>query len=90
RAHSRERLLVELVRAAESFTRMLVETGPQPVLAMFRRVSSFARGKRVCVVNEGGVFQGVTDDLDPRGFLWLRTDDGNRVLLRSGGVRPLE
>lgn len=90
RFHSRERLLIELVRTAESFTRMLVEGGPRPVLDMFRRASSFARGRRVRVNLEGTTLEGVTDDLDPAGFLWLRTADGGRVLIRSGGVRPLE
>ena len=90
RCHSRERLLIELVRAAESFTRMLVEGGPRPVLEMFRRASSFARGRRVRVEAQGAALVGVTDDLDSTGFLWLRTDDGDRVLIRSGGVRPLE
>jgi len=60
------------------------------VLEMFRRASSFARGRRVRVEAQGAALVGVTDDLDSTGFLWLRTDDGDRVLIRSGGVRPLE
>lgn len=90
RCHSRERLLIELVRTAESFIRMLVEGGSRPVLEMFRRASSFARGRRVRVEAHGAALEGVTDDLDPTGFLWVRTDDGTRILIRSGGVRPLE
>jgi len=90
RRHCRERLLIELVRAAESFTRMLVEGGREPVLRMFDRASSFARGRRVRVEVGEGLLEGVTDGLDPSGFLWLRRPDGARQLLRAGGVRPLE
>lgn len=90
RQHSRERLLIELVRSAESFTRMLVEGGRQPVLRMFERASSFARGRRVRVETDQGALEGVTDGLDPSGFLWLRQPSGDRQLLRAGGVRPLE
>ncbi|MCS7315641.1 MAG: biotin--[acetyl-CoA-carboxylase] ligase [Bryobacterales bacterium] len=90
RACSREHLLVELARTVQAFTRMLVEGGPQPVLEMFRRASSFAEGRRVRVETPKGPVEGVTDGLDPSGFLWLRTDLGERLLVRSGGVRPLE
>ncbi len=86
----RERLLVELARTVQAFTRMLVEGGPQPVIEMFRRVSSFAEGRRVRVEAPAGPLEGVTDGLDASGFLWLRTGRGERLLLRSGGVRPLE
>lgn len=88
--HSRERLLIELVRSTESFTRMLVEGGREPVIRMFERASSFARGRRVCVETAHGALEGVTDGLDPSGFLWLRQPGGARQLLRTGGVRPLE
>lgn len=90
RVCSRERLLVELARTVRAFTRMLVEAGPQPVLEMFRRASSFVEGRRVRVEAPVGPLEGVTDGLDPSGFLWLRTERGDRLLLRWGGVRPLE
>lgn len=90
RTCSRERLLVELARTVQAFTRMLVEGGPQPVLEMFRRASSFAQGRRVRVEAPAGPVEGVTDGLDPAGFLWVRTERGDRLLVRSGGVRALE
>ncbi len=86
RRHSRERLLAALVRSVESFMKMLVEGGKEPVLAMFARASSYVRGRRVAV---GGV-EGVTDGLDSSGFLLLRREDGRRELVMTGGVRPLE
>jgi len=39
-------------------------------------------------VEENGGFEGVTDGLDVRGFLRVRTADGMRTVL-SGSVRPL-
>lgn len=90
RRHAREPLLVELVRAAESFTRMLVEGGREPVRRMFERASSYARGRRVRVASVEGEIVGVTDGLDASGFLWLREADGSRRLILAGGVRPAE
>jgi BirA family biotin operon repressor/biotin-[acetyl-CoA-carboxylase] ligase len=49
--------------------------------------SSYAHGKMVHVSEDGG-YTGVTDGLDPRGFLRVRTDKGLRIVI-SGGVRPL-
>jgi BirA family transcriptional regulator, biotin operon repressor / biotin---[acetyl-CoA-carboxylase] ligase len=51
----------------------------------FEENSSWARNKRVCV-EEGGGFRGVTAGLDMRGFLRVRTLEGERTVL-SGGVR---
>jgi BirA family biotin operon repressor/biotin-[acetyl-CoA-carboxylase] ligase len=39
-------------------------------------------------VDEDGGYTGVTDGLDPRGFLRVRTDKGLRIVI-SGGVRPV-
>lgn len=47
--------------------------------------STWIRGKSV-VVTEADTFSGVTDGLDSRGFLRVRTLDGIRTVL-SGGVR---
>ncbi len=43
------------------------------------------RGRQVLVEENGG-FEGVTEGLDPRGFLQVRTADGLRIVL-SGTVR---
>lgn len=90
RAHSREELLVALLQSIDSFTRMLVEGGCQPIFDLFTRRSSWAQGKRVRVDQPGGVVTGTTAGLDPAGFLKLRTDDGQESLILAGGVRPLD
>jgi len=85
REHSREDLLVELIACVESFTRMLREGGVAPVIELFTRRSSYARGKHVVV--EG--FQGVTAGLDQDGFLLVRAANGEERLIVAGGVRAV-
>jgi BirA family biotin operon repressor/biotin-[acetyl-CoA-carboxylase] ligase len=55
------------------------------ILRRFEKHSSMVRGKPVRVEENGG-FEGVTEGLDPRGFLQVRTGDGVRVVY-SGSVR---
>jgi BirA family biotin operon repressor/biotin-[acetyl-CoA-carboxylase] ligase len=88
RPKSREDLLIDLLPAIDSFCRMLVEGGRQPILDQFTRRSSYARGKRVRVEQPGGVVTGTTAGLNPAGFLKLRADDGSESLILAGGVRP--
>lgn len=59
----------------------------EAVLLRFERASSAARGCHVRVEEDG--FEGVTEGLDPRGFLLVRTAGGVRTVF-SGGVRPLD
>jgi BirA family biotin operon repressor/biotin-[acetyl-CoA-carboxylase] ligase len=57
------------------------------LIARFEAASSIARGVRVRVDDAGGPpYDGVTEGLDPRGFLRVRTSEGVRTVL-SGGVR---
>jgi BirA family transcriptional regulator, biotin operon repressor / biotin---[acetyl-CoA-carboxylase] ligase len=55
------------------------------ILKRFEEQSSTTRGKRVHIEENGG-FEGVTQGLDPRGFLQVRTNEGLRVVY-SGTVR---
>jgi BirA family biotin operon repressor/biotin-[acetyl-CoA-carboxylase] ligase len=57
------------------------------ILKNFEERSSYARGRRVHV-DEGSGYVGVTEGLDSRGFLLVRTDQGLRTVL-SGLVRAL-
>jgi BirA family biotin operon repressor/biotin-[acetyl-CoA-carboxylase] ligase len=58
----------------------------QEILRRFQERSSTVRGSRVRIEENGG-FEGVTEGLDPRGFLLVRTAEGLRTVL-SGTVRP--
>jgi BirA family transcriptional regulator, biotin operon repressor / biotin---[acetyl-CoA-carboxylase] ligase len=55
------------------------------ILARLEQSSSWIRGKRVYVEEHDG-YDGVTEGLDARGFLQIRTADGLRTVF-SGGVR---
>lgn len=57
----------------------------QSVLERLEKASSWVRGKQVHVDEMDG-FDGVTDGLDARGFLQVRTSQGVRTVF-SGGVR---
>ena len=55
------------------------------ILKRFEEQSSMVRGRAVRVEENGG-FEGVTEGLDPRGFLQVRTNAGLRIVY-SGTVR---
>ena len=66
------------------------DRGPA-MLSRLEEASTWLRGKRVQVPEEGG-YTGVTAGLDPSGFLLVKCDDdgpGTLRTVRSGGVREL-
>jgi BirA family biotin operon repressor/biotin-[acetyl-CoA-carboxylase] ligase len=83
-------LLAALLRALDVEIRKLVNgTGDgAQLLERFTAASSWVRGKRVSV-DEAGGYTGVTDGLDPRGFLRVAGDDGVQRIVLSGGVREI-
>lgn len=81
-------VLAVLVERIDGWMELLLEQGKEPVLRTFTQRSSYARGRRVTVEQEGGAVEGVTDGLDPQGFLYVRGADGKRRLILAGGVRP--
>jgi BirA family biotin operon repressor/biotin-[acetyl-CoA-carboxylase] ligase len=89
----RQRLLVALLRALDfELTQLEAQTTPHPeapnLLTRFTAASTWVRGKRVSVPEQGG-YTGTTAGLDPRGFLLVLTDDGQLRTVLSGGVRAL-
>jgi BirA family biotin operon repressor/biotin-[acetyl-CoA-carboxylase] ligase len=62
-----------------------LSTATAGILARLERASTWIRGKRVFVEELEG-YEGITEGLDPRGFLQIRTADGLRTVF-SGGVR---
>lgn len=90
-------LVAALMRAVDREYRGLLRimSGPvrtpnlrfEPIIKRVESRSSYAHGKPVHVDEDGG-YNGITDGLDPRGFLRVRTDRGLRIVV-SGGVRPL-
>ncbi|MGC9971620.1 MAG: biotin--[acetyl-CoA-carboxylase] ligase [Bryobacteraceae bacterium] len=84
RPHSRDQLLTNLLESVDRFTAILVDEGRDAIIEAFSRASSYVQGKRVVV----DTMEGVTDGLDPSGFLYLRRPDGARTLILAGGLRP--
>ena len=81
-------LLLALHDEVERLQTDITEHGtPVKMLERFSTASTWVRGKRVHVEEAGG-YTGVTDGLNARGFLRVRTADGMRTVL-SGGVREL-
>lgn len=93
RVWERERVLAEFLCAVEREIGLLAaelrgETAGVGLLERFAAASSWVRGKRVRVEEEGG-YTGVTDGLDARGFLRVAGEDGMMHTVLSGGVREL-
>ena len=77
-----------LAALLKSLDREYRELQPAGIIARFMENSSIARGRRVHVEEQGG-YEGVTEGLDERGFLRVRTREGLRTVL-SGGVRAVD
>jgi BirA family biotin operon repressor/biotin-[acetyl-CoA-carboxylase] ligase len=84
----REDLLVELLESVDSFLEVLSRHTDE-ILRRFMEASSYARGRRVRVQQEGRTLEGVTCGLDASGFLLLRDDSGAETTILAGGVRPV-
>ena len=81
-------LLLALHREVEVLTASpRVDQAASSILERLAHASTWVRGKRVSVEEDGG-YTGITDGLDSRGFLRVRTTDGVRTVY-SGGVRAL-
>jgi BirA family biotin operon repressor/biotin-[acetyl-CoA-carboxylase] ligase len=84
---SREELLGALAGAVDRLCAALLEKGPHAILRRFEASSSYARGRRVRVEQEGGEIVGVTRGLDESGFLLVEQNDGKLTKVLAGGVR---
>ncbi|HYP05685.1 MAG TPA: biotin--[acetyl-CoA-carboxylase] ligase [Bryobacteraceae bacterium] len=89
RTHNLEQLLQALIRLVDEHIENLLRNGKDAVLRAFAQASSYVRGRRVVVDQNGVELTGVTDGLDPQGFLLLRQENGQRALIVAGGVRPV-
>ncbi len=82
---SRNALLIAILRALD-FELTRLETHQPDLLERFAAASSWARGKRVRVPEQGG-YTGITAGLNPDGYLLVDADDGVQRTVLSGGVR---
>ncbi|MGC2109479.1 MAG: biotin--[acetyl-CoA-carboxylase] ligase [Candidatus Korobacteraceae bacterium] len=91
RGWSRVALTAALLKSLGSEYRRLVEGGASArpdIVRSFQERSSYASGRHVHV-DEGAGYEGVTEGLDDRGFLLVRTAAGLRTVL-SGLVRAID
>lgn len=82
----RNALLGRLQTAVLTHCAILEDQGPGAIIDLFTRASSYASGRRVRIEDTGDT--GTTDGLDAAGFLMLKRDDGRRITIYAGGVRP--
>ena len=82
---SRNALLIAILRALDLELTQLEAHQPN-LLERFTAASTWVRGKRVHVPEQGG-YNGTTAGLDPNGYLLVDADDHTRRTVLSGGVR---
>lgn len=83
-----EEVLERVVPAMESVFKVLTRYGRASILRLFEQASSYARGRRVMVEMEREILVGVTEGLEEHGFLLVRKENGARVTVLAGSVRP--
>lgn len=85
---SRVELAAALLKSLDREYRLLVEekNARQSILKRFAEQSSWVRGKRVRVEENGSKVEGMTEGLDERGFLLVRSENSVQTVL-SGTVR---
>lgn len=85
---SRVELAAALLKSLHREYRQFLEEpdARQSVLRRFAERSSWVRGKAVRIEDDRSGFEGITEGLDERGFLQVRTAQGMRTVL-SGTVR---
>jgi len=85
---SRVELAAALLKSLDrEYRELLTDTDARAsILSRFAERSSWARGKKVRIEENGDSFEGITEGLDNRGFLKVRTANGVQTVL-SGTVR---
>jgi BirA family biotin operon repressor/biotin-[acetyl-CoA-carboxylase] ligase len=85
---SRVELVAALLKSVDREYRQLLERSEarEAILRRFAENSSWVQGKAVRIEENGAAFAGVTEGLDSRGFLRVRTAKGLETVL-SGTVR---
>jgi BirA family transcriptional regulator, biotin operon repressor / biotin---[acetyl-CoA-carboxylase] ligase len=88
REWSRVELVAALLKSLDREYRQLLKDprAHDSILRRFAAASSWTRGKNIRVEENGAAFEGVTEGLDARGFLLVRTAKGLQTVL-SGTVK---
>jgi BirA family biotin operon repressor/biotin-[acetyl-CoA-carboxylase] ligase len=88
---SRVELTAALLKSLDREYRQFIEQpdARQSILRRFAEQSSWVRGKPVRIEENGAIVEGITEGLDERGFLQVRTPQGLQTVL-SGTVREVK
>jgi BirA family biotin operon repressor/biotin-[acetyl-CoA-carboxylase] ligase len=89
RIHNKQVLLKAIAASVDTHIEILETSGVSAILRLFANASSYVSGKRVKVELPGGDVTGTTAGLTPDGFLLLRKDDGEEIMITAGGLRPI-
>lgn len=84
----RQVLLRAIASSVDTHVGILERNGVTAILRLFEAMSSYVLGKRVRVELPGGDVHGTTAGLTADGYLKLRCDDGQELVITAGGVRP--
>ena len=81
-------VVAALLKSLDREYRLLLEAkgSRRSILERFTEQSSWVSGKKVRIEEDGSRIEGVTEGLDDRGFLQVRTTQGLQTIL-SGTVR---
>ncbi len=83
---SRVQVFAALIREIERHYQLLLKKGNKAITERWEGASTFAHGKRVCVLTSAGVAEATTCGLDPSGALRVQFDDGRKESLAAGEV----
>jgi BirA family transcriptional regulator, biotin operon repressor / biotin---[acetyl-CoA-carboxylase] ligase len=83
--HSRNEIIIQLLREFELWYSILKKEGKEPLLGAWRRNSS-TLGRKVNVVMQDVSWSGVAEDIDHNGMLILKLRSGERKTISSGDI----
>lgn len=90
KTQSRLDLLARFLLKFENDYQSFLRDGAEAITERFSQISSYARGKRVCVSNGAESYPGVTAGLRQEGLLQVLRDDGTLATVFAGDVTELK
>lgn len=83
--HSRNKIIIQLLREFEHWYTVLKKEGKRPLLEAWRENSS-TLGRKISVVMSDATWSGIAEDIDDYGMLMLKMRSGERKTISSGDI----
>ncbi len=83
--HSRNEIIIQLLREFEQWYAVLKKEGKKPLLEAWRKNSS-TLGRKINVVMRDITWSGIAEDIDDNGMLILKMHSGERKTISSGDI----